>query len=117
MSDKYLDYPRELWRLNMGETSQVVFSHKEVVEALVKRQGIHDGIWGLYVRFGISAANLGPGANEIVPAAIVPILEIGLQKFEQETNLSVDAAKVNPGSKGERIPSGPSRRKLRKSPK
>ena len=32
----------------------------------------------------------------ILPAAIVAILEIGLVKFEEENNLSVDAAKVNP---------------------
>jgi hypothetical protein len=32
------------------------------------------------------------------PAAVIPVLEIGLQKFEKETNISVDAAKVNPGA-------------------
>jgi hypothetical protein len=30
-----------------------------------------------------------------VPAAIIPVLEIGLQKFEKENNLSIDAASVN----------------------
>ena len=29
-----------------------------------------------------------------MPAAIVPLLEIGLQKFEQESNIAVDAAKL-----------------------
>jgi hypothetical protein len=29
-------------------------------------------------------------------AAIIPVLEIGLQKFEKESNIAVDAAKVNP---------------------
>jgi hypothetical protein len=37
----------------------------------------------------------------LLPAAIVPILEIGLQKFDKETNLSVNAAEVNPLKKSE----------------
>ena len=81
----------------MPEPTRIVFTYKEVVESLVRKQDIHEGIWGLYIRFGISAANIGsePGA-ELVPAAIIPVIEIGLQKFETETNLSVDAAAVNP---------------------
>jgi hypothetical protein len=39
---------------------------------------------------------VGPTDTELQPAAIIPVLEIGLQKFEKETNISVDAAKVNP---------------------
>jgi hypothetical protein len=38
--------------------------------------------------------------NEMRPAAIVPVMEIGLQKMEEENNLSVDAAKVNPLTAG-----------------
>jgi len=81
---------------NMPQATQIVFKHRELVEMLIKSQEIHDGIWGLFVRFGIGATNLGPSDAELQPAAIVPILEIGLQKFEKETNISVDAAKVNP---------------------
>jgi len=80
----------------MAETTQIVFKHTEVVEALLKKQGIHAGVWGLYVRFGLSAANVGASGADLMPAAIVPLLEIGLQKFEQENNLAVDAARVNP---------------------
>jgi hypothetical protein len=80
----------------MPEATQIVFKHKELAEILVKSQGIHDGIWGLFVRFGIGAMNVGASDADLQPAAIVPVLEIGLQKFEKETNLSVDAAKVNP---------------------
>ena len=80
----------------MAESTQIVFTHKEVVEALLKRQGIHEGIWGIYVKFGIKGANVGASDSDLMPAAIVPVLQIGLQKFETENNLSVDAAKVNP---------------------
>lgn len=82
----------------MPETSQYIFSFKEIVTALVKAQGLHEGIWGLFVNFGLNAQNIGPNENELRPAAMIPILSLGLQKFEKETNLSVDAAKVNPNT-------------------
>lgn len=78
----------------MAEASQIIFSHKEVVEALLKQQGISDGFWGLYVKFGIKGVNIGENETEIVPAAIIPILELGLQRFDKETNISIDAARI-----------------------
>ena len=78
------------------QSTTLVISHKKVAEALIKSQGIHDGIWGLFVRFGLSASNVGIDDTQLVPAAIIPVIEIGLQRFAKETNLSVDAAKVNP---------------------
>ena len=83
----------------MPETSQYTFSFKEIVTALVKAQDIHEGIWGLFVNFGLNASNVGPTESELRPAAMVPLLALGLQKFPKETNLSVDAAKVNPITK------------------
>ncbi len=80
----------------MPETSQLTFTFKEIVTALLKSQDIHEGIWGLFVNFGLSASNIGPNEAELKPAAVIPVLNLGLQKFEKETNLSVDAAKVNP---------------------
>ena len=86
----------------MAETSQINFSYQEIVEALVKEQGIHEGIWGIYIEFGISAANIGTAPNEtnnVVPAAIVPVLKIGIHRFAEPNNLTVDAAVVNPPPK------------------
>ena len=80
----------------MAETAQIKFSNKEVVTALLKAQRISEGIWGIYVRFGLQAANVGPDEASVVPAAIVPIVELGLQKLDKVTNISVDAAIVNP---------------------
>jgi hypothetical protein len=80
----------------MPETTNIAFSYTEVVTALIKTSNLHEGIWGLFVRFGLSATNVGESETVIRPAAIIPVLEIGLQKFEKEGNLSVDAAKVNP---------------------
>ncbi len=80
----------------MAEATQLKFSHKEIVEALVKDQGIHQGIWGLHVNFGMQATNVGTDENSLNPSAVVAIISIGLQKFEKETSISLDAAKVNP---------------------
>jgi hypothetical protein len=80
----------------MPEATQIVFTYKEVAEALIKQQSIHEGIWGLYIEFAIQAANVGPDKDSLHPAAIVPIVRIGLQKFPEENNLSVNAALVNP---------------------
>jgi len=79
----------------MAEATQIIFKHKEVVEALLQKQGIREGIWGLYVKFGIQAANIGVTDADTLPAAIIPVLQIGLQKFPKESNIAVDAAKVN----------------------
>lgn len=86
----------------MAELGQITFTHKEVVEALVKQQGVHEGIWGIYIKFGIKGVNMGSSPADVVPTAIIPVLQIGLQRFEEENNLSVDAAKVNPERQPER---------------
>ena len=80
----------------MAETALIAFTHKEVVEALLKKQGIHKGLWSIYLKFGIGGANIGGSDSDLNPSAIVPVLQIGLQKSEKENNLSADAAKVNP---------------------
>jgi hypothetical protein len=45
---------------------------------------------------------LQPESFEIVPAAIVPILEMGLQRFETPNSLTVDAAAINPDTTSKR---------------
>lgn len=82
----------------MAEADRYTFGYKEVAEALVKQQGIHEGLWGVYVEFAIAAANLGsaPESNDLVPTAIVPVQRMGIQRFPEANNLTVDAAAVNP---------------------
>lgn len=82
----------------MAEATLINYSFKELAALMVKDQNKHEGYWGVYVRFGIAAANTGLSDTDLRPSAIVPILEIGLQRFEELNNLSVDAAKVNPSS-------------------
>lgn len=84
----------------MDEIKPITLTHKEVTLALIKHQNIHEGIWQLYVEFGISVGNI-PVADEkqelrVCPAAIVPITKIGLMKVDKQTPLALDASKVNP---------------------
>lgn len=80
----------------MAETGQYIFSYKEVVEALLKKQDIHEGVWQLFVKFNLGAANIGQTETEVTPAAIVSVAQLGLLKADKETSIAVDAAKINP---------------------
>jgi len=80
----------------MGESTMYVFTYKELAEVLVKKQDIHDGLWGVYVKFTLGAANIPDPNGMLIPAAISGIQEIGIQRFDQANNLTVDAAQVNP---------------------
>lgn len=82
----------------MAEASQILFSHKEVVVALLKQQNIHEGIWMLSVNFGMGAANVGQtkDGSDMAPAAILTVLNIGLQRIDALNALAVDAAVENP---------------------
>ena len=84
----------------MPETRQVTFTYEELAEILIKQQGIHEGLWGVYFELGIGAGTIpGPDGN-FVPAAVVPIQRMGIQKFDEEVKgLTVDAAVVNPPPK------------------
>jgi len=84
----------------MPETNSITFTHKEVAEALIIKQDIHEGLWGISIEFGISAANIRQGPDDpiILPAAIIPVTKIGIQRFPKANNLTVDAAEVNPAS-------------------
>jgi len=80
------------------EIDQYTFTYKELAEALVKKAGLHTGMWQLFVRFGLGAGNAGPEADQVVPTAFIPLLGIGLMKAKEDgpPGLIVDAAVVNP---------------------
>lgn len=82
----------------MAEATQLMFKHAEVVTALIKQQGLHEGIWALTVHFGLGAVNAGqsPDGSDANPAAVIPVLGIGLQRADAASNIAVDAAIVNP---------------------
>jgi hypothetical protein len=82
----------------MAEAKNYVFDYREIAEILIKAQNIHEGLWGIYIEFGFGAANIqtGPSEDAILPAAIIPVKSIGIQRFDEPNSLTVDAAKANP---------------------
>ncbi len=84
----------------MAEATRYDFTYREIVEALLKQQGLHEGIWGILIEFGLAASNIGPSEDELSPAAILAVKKIGLQRFEKESNIAFDAAKLNPAKLG-----------------
>jgi len=81
----------------MGDVNQYIFTPRAVVEALIKMQGLREGIWGLYMEFGVVSTTAGPTKEQQVPAAVVPVVKLGLQRMAAENNLAVDAATINGG--------------------
>jgi hypothetical protein len=76
----------------------ITLTPAELVLVLVKHADLHEGIWGLHVEFAFGAGNTtGPGGkDDVVPVAFVAATKIGLRKYDAESPISVDAAKVNP---------------------
>jgi len=83
----------------MAEPSQYLFDYKELATLLVKQLDLHEGFWSIYIKFGINAANMSLNNAAYVPTAIVPVLEIGINKEAEPGPLAVDAAVVNPEPK------------------
>jgi hypothetical protein len=79
-------------RCQLAEPTQYMLSHKELVTALVKHQGLTQGIWQLAVNFGFGASNVGENVNGLNPAAIIPVIGIGIQLVTTESNLTIDAS-------------------------
>jgi hypothetical protein len=81
------------------ERINYTYSLAELAEALVQKQGLHEGIWGVAIHFGLGAGNTAaPGdPTTFLPTAFLPITGIGLQNFPIHVKgITVDAAEVNP---------------------
>jgi hypothetical protein len=84
----------------MAEQRQIVFTHQEIAELLIKKQGIHEGFWGIYFELGLAGGTIPspPAGTAIIPAAMVLINKVGILRFNQPNSLTVDASKVNPAT-------------------
>jgi hypothetical protein len=85
----------------MPEVNQYMFTHKELLEMLIKQAGVHEGKWTILANFGFSAGNVGPSPEELSPGAVVAVLQMGIQRASPDTPeaMTVDAAVVNPPMK------------------
>lgn len=83
----------------MAEASVITYNFREIATLMIKDRNIKEGLWCIHMKFGIQAGNVGPNAEDVYPTAIVPVLELGLQKADLATSLTVDAAAVNSTAK------------------
>ncbi|MDE1181998.1 hypothetical protein [Paraburkholderia sp.] len=79
-------------------TSQHKFSIRELLEALLRDQGIHEGHWALNMDFLANGTSVRPqaGDDQLQPGLIVSVTGAGLVQMPEGTEGAVDAALVNP---------------------
>jgi hypothetical protein len=86
----------------MAEPTQFMFDLQEVLEDLIKRQGVRKGRWRITCELGFAGTNAQvpspSGELTVRPAAMVIIQRIGITKTEEINDLTLDAAVVNPES-------------------
>ena len=82
----------------MPEVTQIDYTHAELTATLIREQGIHQGNWMIRIVFRQLAGNYPTEGGAMLPGAVSLIQSIGLQKVEEPTGLSVDAAAVNPAT-------------------
>jgi hypothetical protein len=88
----------------MPEVNQYAFTHKELLEILIKQAGVHEGKWTIMTNFGFTAGNFGPTPEQMSPGAVVAVLQMGIQRAVPGTaeEMTADAAVINPLTKGEK---------------
>jgi hypothetical protein len=64
----------------MPEANQYMFSHKEMVELMIKKADLHEGKWVLSVNFGFGAINGGPAPDQVMPTGVVAVQAIGISR-------------------------------------
>lgn len=72
------------------------FTHQEIIEALLRKAGITEGIWQLGVEFGFAASNVASDekGEELKPAALIAVNSLTLSSAEKPSSLTVDASKL-----------------------
>lgn len=84
----------------MADVTQLNFTHKETIEALIVKEGITEGCWSLAINFGLGATNAGPTPEESHPAAVIAVTGLGLSKVEPGTpGIYVDASRLTSNPK------------------
>lgn len=80
----------------MAETTQILYSHKEITTLLIKEKNLHEGLYDIALEFQIMVGSVGPTPETIMPGAVLGVSRIGITKVLQTGINTVDAAKVNP---------------------
>ena len=97
----------------MAEPGSYNFELREVITALIKQQGLHEGLWVFGVEFQFAVGTFGPTPADARPGVILQIGKVTLARKEAATpdELAVDAAVVNPApAASQSIPPRPPKR-------
>ena len=78
----------------MPETAQILYSHKELAELILRDRGITAGHWAIYITFSLMGANLGLHEGDLKPVAMTFVESIGVTRVPEPNPLSVDASKL-----------------------
>jgi hypothetical protein len=78
----------------MPETTQILYSHKELTELILRDRGITAGHWAIYITFRLVGANLGLEEGDLKPVAMTFVESIGVTRVPEPNPLSVDASKL-----------------------
>jgi hypothetical protein len=84
----------------MAETTQLMLTNQELVQLILQKQGIHEGIWSLAAEFKLAAAITGPSPDDLMPTALVAVSRLGIQQTNAPSSRAFDAAILNPQPKG-----------------
>jgi hypothetical protein len=78
--------------------SEHTYSVEELLGALLRDQGIHEGHWALNVEFSATGASVKPqeSPERTLPGLIVSVNSATLRRAESAAEGAVDAALVNP---------------------
>lgn len=86
----------------MADPIAFAFNPKEVMTALLKQQGIHDGTWTLGYNIGFAVSNIGksPEDKEMRPGMVIQVDSITLNRDSPAApGLTFNAAELNPKGK------------------
>nr|WP_199046808.1 hypothetical protein [Dyella sp. ASV24] len=81
----------------MADASRYEFNWEEIAAALVRQQGINDGLWTISVNFQFTGKNINVEGKPMRPGFVGSLSNVSLMRVTQAVpGLTVDAARVNP---------------------
>lgn len=79
--------------IEVDDKAQYMYSQKQVIEALLKLEGICEGRWTLVIQFGFAAITAGPDEDHMAPTAMIGVTGFGLERAVEATKgVIVDAS-------------------------
>jgi hypothetical protein len=92
----------------MAEATQYTFDFREVATAMIKQQGLHEGLWMVAFEVNFSAGIIGQTPPTSMPGFLVQLTKLQLLRQDQipppNPHLTVDAAEVNPAAGAQKRP-------------